>query len=295
MSLTNKFENELILKEEVYRNVLYPKVPKSEKQGVVVILTGGCKDDIVVNESTTVKEIRQGKYTQLVEISTRAYIKEIKFHSPSKETYYWFDVYVKGVIQVNNPIIFYKNKNLDIDTYFYNLFYLDVKKVTRKYSILDYEGMDDELQQILSLCTIDESAGFVYQISVVDVSPGEEAKEYVHKYEKMLLDNTMRKRANNMAKSIAITYEDAIKFEVIEGNLTQTEAILKIKEYEKANYDEKVRHLDELREKGVITDIDFRKCIEPALIELKSANEDDNLKQNILEDLGMNQFYSEDE
>ncbi len=271
---------------------MHPKVPKSEKQGVAVILTGGCKDDIVVDKYTTVKEIRQGKYTQLVEISTRSYIKEIKFHSPSKQTYYSFDVYVKGVIQVNDPIIFYKNKNLDVDAYFNNLFSLDVKKVTRKYSILNYEGMDDELQQTLSSCTIDESTGFVYQISVVDAAPGEEAKEYVRKYEKMLLDDTMRKQANDMAKSITITYKDAINSEVIEGNLTQTEAILKIEEYEKANYDEKIRRLDDLREKGVITDIDFRKSIQSTL---KLSDKDDNLNQNTQEDSGMNQFYSEEE
>ncbi len=292
MSLTNEFENDLIFKEETYKNGLHPKVPKSEKQGVAVILTGGCKDDIVVDKYTTVKEIRQGKYTQLVEISTRSYIKEIKFHSPSKQTYYSFDVYVKGVIQVNDPIIFYKNKNLDVDAYFNNLFSLDVKKVTRKYSILNYEGMDDELQQTLSSCTIDESTGFVYQISVVDADPGEEAKEYVRKYEKMLLDDTMRKQANDMAKSITITYKDAINSEVIEGNLTQTEAILKIEEYEKANYDEKIRRLDDLREKGVITDIDFRKSIQSTL---KLSDKDDNLNQNTQEDSGMNQFYSEEE
>lgn len=288
----NKFKNELIFKEETYRNGLYPKVPKSEKQGVALILTGGCKDDIIVDGSTTVKEIRQGKYTQLVEISTRAYIKEIKFHSPSKETYYSFDVYVKGVIQVNDPIVFYKNKNLDVDAYFNNLFSLDVKKVTRKYSILDYKGMDDELKQTLSLYTVDESTGFIYQISVVDASPGEEAKEYVRKYEKMLLDDTMRKRANDIAKSITITYQDALMSEVVEGNLTQTDAILKIEEYEKANYDEKIRRLDELREKGVITDMDFRKCIQSTL---KLSDKDDNFNQNTQEDSGMNQFYSEEQ
>lgn len=288
----NKFKNELIFKEEIYRNGLYPKVPKSEKQGVALILTGGCKDDIIVDGNTTVKEIRQGKYAQLVEISTRAYIKEIKFHSPSKETYYSFDVYVKGVIQVNDPIVFYKNKNLDVDAYFNNLFSLDVKKVTRKYSILDYKGMDDELKQTLSLYTIDESTGFIYQISVVDASPGEEAKEYVRKYEKMLLDDTMRRRASDIAKSITITYQDALMSEVVQGNLTQTEAILKIEEYEKVNYDEKIRRLDELREKGVITDMDFRKCIQSTL---KLSDKDDNLNQNTQEDSGMNQFYSEEE
>ncbi len=292
MSLTNEFENDLIFKEETYKNGLHPKVPKSEKQGVAVILTGGCKDDIVVDKYTTVKEIRQGKYTQLVEISTRSYIKEIKFHSPSKESCYSFDVYVKGVIQVNDPIIFYKNKNLDVDAYFNNLFSLDVKKVTRKYGILDYKGMDDELKQALSLYTIDESTGFVYQISVVDAAPGEEAKEYVRKYEKMLLDDIIRKRTKDIAKSITITYQDAIMSEFVEGNLTQTEAILKIEEYEKANYDEKIRHLDDLREKGVITDIDFRKSIQSTL---KLSDKDDNLNQNTQEDSGMNQFYSEEE
>lgn len=292
----NKFENELIIKEEVYQNGLYPKVPKSEKHGIALVLTGGCKDDIVVSDNTTVKQIRQGKYTQLVEISTRPYIKEIRFNSPSKEKYYSFDVYVKGVIQVNDPIIFYENKNLDVDAYFDNLFSLDVKKVTRKYSILNYEGMDEDLKQTLSACTVDESTGFIYQISVVDASPGEEAQEYVRKYEKMLLDRTMRDRAKNMAESLTTSYEDAIRIEVIEGKLSEADAILKVDEYKKLNYDEQVKRLGELSEKGIISESDFRKYVRPALTELTPFRiESDDTKQDTMKEFVMDEFYIEEE
>lgn len=78
----NEFENGLIISDEAYQNGFFPKVPKVGKRGSAYILTGGGENDIIVDDRTTSKQIRQGRYTRLVEISTLPYIKEIRFQSP---------------------------------------------------------------------------------------------------------------------------------------------------------------------------------------------------------------------
>lgn len=295
----NEFQNKLIIKEEAYENGFFPKVPKIGKRGSAYILTGGCNNDIIVSEHTTAKQIRQGKYTQLVEISTLPYIKELRFDSPSKETHYSFTVYVKAVIQVNDPIIFYENKNIDVDAYFENLFSLDVRKLTRKYSILDYNGMDDDLtEKLSSYNTIDNSTGFSYQISVVDAMPGAKAEEYVQKYGKQQLDAMLKKNARALAAdSVTINYEDAIKTEVAEGKLSEVEGIKKINEYKNMSFEEQVSRLDGLREKGFITDKEARTFVKPVLDGMDSQSqvkklEDASGREKLL---GIDEFYIEEE
>ena len=175
-----EFKNQLIIREEKFENKLFVKIPNFQKNGSAFLLTNGNTEDLLLDAQVTSKMIRQGKYTKLVEISTRQYIKEIHFDSPSKEIAYNFAIYVKATIQVKNPIRFYENKNLDVDAYFENLFSMDIRKITRKYSILDFAGLDDELKEQLSQYnTVDESTGFEYQVSVVDARLNTDAEEYV--------------------------------------------------------------------------------------------------------------------
>lgn len=296
----NEFENKLIKKEEPYQNGFFPQIPNYRKRGSAFILTNGCNDDIIVDDTTTAKQIRQGKYSLLVEISTLPYTKEIRFTSPSKETDYSFDVYVKAVIQVNDPLLFYENKNLDVDAYFDNLFSLDVRRITRKYSILDYGGMDDELtRKLSSYDTIDEPTGFSYRISVVAATPGAKAQEYVHQFGKQQLDAELKRSARELISSFTGSYEEAIMTEVAEGKLSEAEAILKIQEYGESSFENHVSRLDELREKGFITDKDARTLVTPALknlgVNLQLKQTEGHAEQSKLEDSGMDGFYTEEE
>ncbi|MBR1702213.1 MAG: hypothetical protein IJ716_09705 [Lachnospiraceae bacterium] len=294
----NEFENKLIIKEEAYENSFFPKIPNIGKRGSAFILTGGCNDDILVTDHTTTKEIRKGKYTQLVEISTKTYLKEIRFNSPSQETFYSFDVYVKATICVKDPIVFYENRNIDVDAYFDNLFSLDVRKITQRYSILDYVGMDEELTQKLSAYnTFEESTGFSYQISVVSAKPGKEAEQYVKQQDQQKLDAMLKKHARGLANSSYTgDYIDAIMTEIAEGKISEVEAAKKIREYNEMNYKEHVEHLDELRNKGFITDREARVLINPILSEVGVAKQiqqvDENIHDSTTEDTGMEEFYS---
>lgn len=296
----NEFENRLIIKEETYQNGLFPRVPNSNKRGSAFILTGGCSDDIIVDKHTTVKQIRQGKYTRLVEISTVPYLKEIKFQAPSKEAHYSFEVYVKAVIQVNAPITFYENRNIDVDAYFDNLFSLDVRRITRTYSILNSNGMDEELtKKLSSYSTVDEATGFSYRISVVGAMPGENAKEYVQRFGKQQLDAEMKRNAHALKGNYSNTYEEAIMTEVVEGKLSEAEAILKIKEYKNLDYEEQMNRLDRLRKEGYLTDKEVRDFV-PSVIEkigtkkITKQASDCYSEQSNEEWSEMNEFYPEE-
>lgn len=258
----NEFYNQLILGDSEYECNFFPHVPNYKKQGVAYILTEGVNDDIVVDDKTSSKQIRRGKYRRLVEISTNPYLKEIRFRSASKERSYTFEIYVKAVIQVKNPIVFYNNKNLDVDAYFTNMFMLDVRKITRKYSILEYDGLDEELtNKLSSYNTVDESTGFEYRISVVDAEPGIEAIEYVKRNDKQNLDVELKKKARSLVKDVATDYENAIRTEVIEGKISEKEAILEINRFRNADYEERLNKVVDLRERRFISEEDARKMI----------------------------------
>ncbi len=269
-----EFKNELIIREEEYQNGFFPKVPTTGKRGAAFILTGGYSNDIVVDEHTTAKQIRKGKYTTLVEVSTLPYIKEIYFHTPSKEAHYTFEVYVKAVIQVKDPITFYENRNIDVDAYFENLFSLDVKKITRKYSILKYDDMDEELtRKLSSYNTFDEATGFGYQISAVDAKPGKNAQEYVEKLGKQRLEAEMKQDARKLSAGYKVTYEDVIMTEVDEGKLSEAEAIQEIEAYYNLNFEGQYQRLERLKKDSYITESEVRNMVLP-MLERQRINND---------------------
>lgn len=295
----NEFQNQLIIKDEAYENGLFAKIPNYKKHGAAFILAGGSGNDIIVDDGTTAKEIRKGRYTRLIEISTLPYMKEIRFNAPSKENAYSFDVYVKAVIQVVDPIAFYENRNIDVDGYFNNLFSLDVKKVTRKYSILNYENMDEELTNKLSAYnTVDRSIGFSYQVSVVSAEVGEKAREYVAKQSKQQLDALLKQQVRELASSYSDSYEEAIRTEVAEGKITESEAILKIQEYNRNKAQETMNYIRELRDNDLITGTAARNYTMGGLQLVVGKNlsiqQKEDMKPEELDTSGMKGFYSED-
>lgn len=294
----NEFYNKLILSDEEYLCGLFTPVPNYKKQGVAYILTEGVNDDIIVDEHTTTKEIRRGKYKRLIEISTSPYLKEIRFESASRERSYTFDIYVKAVIQVKDPIVFYHNKNLDVDAYFTNMFTLDVRKITRKYSILEYDGMDEELtNKLSSYNTVDESTGFEYRISVVDAEPGSEAIEYVKRNDKQNLDAELKQKARELGKDVATDYENAIRTEVIEGKISEKEAILEINRFKNADYQEQLNKVVDLRERRLISEQDARKIImkiQTVADNLIEESPDAAIDTDVRNDDVLSELYEED-
>lgn len=251
-------EQMFILKDELYQNGMFPKIPEHHKRGSWFLLTDGINDDIIVSDNTTVRQIRQGKYKRLVEISQNSFVVEHEFDSSCKETTYTFNVKVKAKVYVSDPIEFYSNnKSIDIRAFFNNQFSLDVGRITRKYSILDYNGIDDELISALTSNQVTDilNAGLSYQISTVVTQPNEAAKKIL----KEIDDMNIRKRTTAIASSIAggnknKTYSDAIWEEAAKGNISDTEAIEKIEEYNKKSNEEKLETIKDLLKEGLISE-----------------------------------------
>ena len=253
----HEFYNKLILKDEEYKYWMFPQIPNYKKQNSAYILADGINDNIVVNECTTTRQIRQGKYKRLIEISTAPYMEEIRFNSSSKEASLTFKIYVKAVIQVKDPIVFYNNRNLDVTSYFTNMFSLDVRKITRKYSILDYDGMDETLtEKLSSFNNIDVSTGFEYRISAVDAEPGDEAIEYVDKKDKQSLTAELKNQAKGLAGDIASDYKVAMQTQVIEGKISEEEAIIRIYKFNQSTFEDRLKQIIESRDNSLITDVD---------------------------------------
>lgn len=296
----NEFYNQLIISDSKFEYNFYTQIPNYRKQGVAYILTEGVNDDIVVDGKISTKQIRRGGYKRLVEISTNPFLKEIRFQSASKQRSYTFDIYVKAVIQVKDPIVFYKNKNLDVDAYFTNMFMLDVRKITRKYGILGYDGMDEELtNKLSSYNTVDTLTGFEYRISVVDAEPSTEANEYVKRNDNQNLDAEIRTNAANLIKDVANNYEDAIRKEVIEGKISETEAFLEINRFRNASYDEQLNQVVDLRERRLISEEDARNMVKKIRIaydqeNLIGAGRNKAIDADAQDDNVLNRLYEEE-
>jgi hypothetical protein len=236
-----------------------------------------------------------------VEVSTLAYLKEITINSPSKDMAYSFDIYIKAVIQVKNPIVCYINKNLDIDTYFNKLLSLDVNKITRRYSILDFNDLDDVLFLKLSqYSNVDYSVGFSYQISAVSAKPGVDAQDYVYKQSTQRLNMELKNDARKLIEFLTNDYVQAVQTEVVEGKLTEEEGIIKIMEFKKLSYNDQLKRLEDLREKGFLTDFESKTLVTQALdgigSNVKEINE--NTKKSGTKDNRdsiMDKFYKEED
>lgn len=291
----NEFQNKLLLKDEAYQCGLFPQIPNFRKDGSAFILTDGSNDDLHITERTTSRDIRQGRYTRLVEISTRPYLTEIQFNANAREQAYSFDVYVKAVIQVVDPITFYRNRNIDVDAYFNRLFSIDVKQITRKYSILNYDGLDRELTQKLSAYNnVDSDTGFSYQVSIVDAEPGKAAQEYVSRASKQQLEASLRSQAGELARVLTSDYAQAVMVEVAEGKLTHEEAILKIEQHRDSRFDKTVEDAVKLMDKGLFTEHQAKSFVLPNAgigAGLTSGRDDRDVAQ---EDGGFDQFYTEE-
>lgn len=264
-----------ILKDEVYKNGLFPQIPEYNKKGSWILLTEGVADDIIVDSRTTVKQIRQGQYKRLVEISKSPLSYEHEFNSSCKETSYTFTVKVKARVFVNDPIDFYSNvRNVDIKAFFNNQFSLDVNKITRMYSILDYNGIDDDLTRALtSTKVVDDTTGLSYQISAVMTQPNEQAMKILKQKDDMEIRQNLKHQAGAIAQTTkGKSFEDAVWEEVAQGSITDSEAIKRIEDYNRQGFQEKIAALLKLRDEGFITDTDLTLQTQHLLPTLQQAN-----------------------
>lgn len=269
------FANQFIAEEKKYHAGLCEPVPDYRKTDTAILLVDGIHDDIIVNEYTSSRQIRKGKYKKIVEISTRPYTTEINLKSSSKEMTYFYDVYIKVVIQVKNPKTCYENRNLDIESYVQKLVSISVKKITRKYSIMDSSLLEEDLNSQLAGETNEEGElGIIYRISTISAQFDHEAEKYVQTIEKQKLDAEAKRIARALKDQYTENYREAIMTQVAEGKLTEVEAIKKIAEYKDEEIRKLINNLNESIKNGLIKESEAREIFGQLLSEKHIENTD---------------------
>lgn len=243
-----------------YKNGLFPQIPNYHKQDSWFLLTEGGTDDIIVDDRTTVKEIRRGQFKRLVEVSRNRIAFSHTFNSNCKETSYTFKVTVKATVFVNDPKKFCENvRNISVRDFLNNQFSLDVKAITRNYSILNYNGIDEDLTRVLTSSVVsDDTSGLSYQITTVMTEPNDDAMKILKNRDDMAIKHAMTEVAGKIATiNKRKTYADAIWEEAAKGSISDVEAVRLIEEYDRQTDNEKLSMLLKLRDEGIITDTDI--------------------------------------
>jgi hypothetical protein len=251
-----------VLGDTKYQNSPFAKIPNHDQRSSWFLLTGGTLGDIIVivDERTTVKQIWRGRYTRLVEISKKVLPYEHEFASSCKETSYTFNVRVKAGVSVNNPVDFYYyQRDNDIRTFLNNQISLAVTRIMRGYSITEYSGIDDALTTALtSSRVVDQTTGLSYQIQSVITEPNDDAKALLKKKDDMHIRAEMAQTASAIAQqSQEKSFEDAVREEVVQGYMTDMDAIRIIEDYQRKGYQERIDLLLKLRDEGFISDADM--------------------------------------
>lgn len=241
-----------------YKNGMFPKIPNYQKRDSWFLLTEGVTNDIIVDDHTTVKDIRRGQYNRIVEISRNTLVFTHTFNSNCSETSYTFKVTIKANVYVNDPIKFCANvRNISVQDFLNNQFSLDVKSVTTKYSILNYNGIDEELTRVLTSSVVsDDTTGLSYQVTTVMTEPNDEAMRILKIRDDMSIKHKMTVAAGEIAMTNKDkTYSDAIWEEAAKGNISDVEAIRRIEEYTRQSDNDKINMLLKLRNEGFISDV----------------------------------------
>ena len=117
--------------------------------------------------------------------------------------------------------------------------------------------------------------------------------------DKQNLDAELKKKARNLVKDVAIDYENAIRIEVIEGKISEREAILEINRFRNADFEERLNKVVDLRERRLVSEEDARTMIKKMQIvdnqeNLIKAGQNGAIDTDIQDDGVLDELYEEE-
>lgn len=251
-----------------YKCGFFPKIPNFNKRDSWFLLTNGVVDDIVVDSYTTVKDIRRGQYTWLVEIDRNPQGVKYTFDSNCREISYSFKVTLNANVSVKDPRKFYSNaQRINVDNFLHAIFTPKAKNITRQYSVLDdYNKVDLALtNELTARSVMEEGTGLSYLVTTVMVEPSEAAKGVLKRGDDMIIKQRLEDTAGSVAENNkGKSYADFIWAEAAQGKISNPDAKRLIEEYARKGTEEmrkdaedKLAMLLKLRDQGIITGEDF--------------------------------------
>jgi len=228
-----------IIREEAYPNGLFPNIPYV-KNGVAIVLTNGKKPPVLVDGLVSVRQIRNGKYSSLVEISTIFHNIDLNFSVLSKNEPYRFDVIVKVNVRVTDPIAFLNSQINDVPEVLTQHFSPIIRRLLKQADILEYGSLDEAvLQKLVDSNNFNDRSGLDFIVKDVEVQPDVQAMEYVRQLTDHDLNTRIeRQKADIIAESFSI--KEKMKSEIVSQQID--------------NMREIINFVEELRGKGILSD-----------------------------------------
>lgn len=109
------------------------------------------------------------------------------------------------------------------------------------------------------------------------------------------MDAMLKKNARELTDILTDDYSQAVKTEVAEGKLTETEAIEKIQEHDAMTQKSWINLVRELREDGFITDRDAKIRVETVLNGIAKQDQIEEAAVEQKDIAGIDQFFTEEE
>ena len=252
-----------VVSDELYANSLFPSIPPVP-DGFAVLLTDGKFPPVLVDNKLSVRQIRNGKYTRQVLISTTVHQIYIYFNMPSKNDPYLFEVRVTADIRVSDPIAFFQTRIADLSIALNRILSPDVRRTCKNCAIKDCKTLDDDILfkiQPNNFETNIAQSGLAYYVTDVEARPDSGGmswleRETIHKFK--VEEETHKVDVASQLSEMDI--KKALLGEVAAGNLTMAQALIEIDRQKREHgfrqvndAREMVRFINELRDAGHYT------------------------------------------
>ncbi|ATW26932.1 hypothetical protein [Candidatus Formimonas warabiya] len=263
-----------IISKTPYKNSFFPKVP-SVMQGRAILLYSSEKGIVIcINDRVTPREIYVGKFDEKIEIDITKTTISFTVTVPSLNEPFLFDVTITAIIQIIDPLAFYLKGIFDIAECVKPHLLPTIRRVARKYSVVDYSDMDDALASQFSSKKYNyEDTGIEYVIHDVTCTPNANAREHIHSIsanrlkqeteKQKILTNTIieKYKASNASTLTGTDMITNIFKDVVAGQLSSAQALKMAMDFTQSEGMQKVRNTDtiidlinKLKESDLITD-----------------------------------------
>ena len=250
-----------IIKTEEFKSHPFSTFPQFNLDYEYVLLTDGESSSISVDNHTTSKMVRKGRFTKVVRITKAPIQFQLSFKSPTKETTYQFQITITAEVKITNPVQYYSSIGLsNISGFLESRVFNKIRRLTTRYTMFQLLELEEELDNILLNQQYEnESSGLVYEIVKFFLEPASDTAETLREVDNMYKASSITGTAQKLSEGMLHkSFENVIMEEVAKNKITQEQAIMKIEEYRRSGFAEKLSLLKQLYENNILTDSDYK-------------------------------------
>ena len=244
-----------IIKNSGYVNGVFPKVPVATSGKYTLLYATRTGNIILVDNRTTPREVSTSKVDRIIEISASQIIEKVKIESPSNFGNYKFDITISLYLEVTDPIEYFNSQSDNLEQSLVSILDPVVRRVTKTYDVIEYDNMEEEiLDKIRANGLGEELTGLHFRVFDVSATPNREAMQYVERKAKADLERRTKiaedisiteiaKHQGSKANELELSLENAIKQEVVKGNISIEEALERLKQTEQRDGEQRVQNV----------------------------------------------------